>query len=162
MATLIDIAQRRTEREAGHPSVEALQNFAAGRLDARRLLAVSSHLLDGCRRCRQILRDSFGIELHGAAAYRVHPPSELVDRLRALAEISPGQLRLALDNLAEPSATIKAAAALEASEQIEDRNVASSLLVTSLSTMPLYVSSTSLRYRFMTSTFLSVCSAFRL
>lgn len=129
MATLIDIAQRRTERHAGHPSVGDLQNFAAGRLDARRLLAVSSHLLTRCGRCRRILRDSFGLEQHGAAPYRIHAPAELVDRLRALAEISPERLRLALDNLAGSSATLKAAAALEARGQVEDRDVAARLLI---------------------------------
>ena len=129
MATLIDIAQRRTERQAGHPSIEVLQTFAAGRLESQELLAVSSHLLAGCQRCRHLLRDSFGFSQAGAAAYRVQAPVDLIDRIRALAEISPAQLRLALTNLREPSATVKAAATWEARSQIDDPKARAHLLL---------------------------------
>ena len=129
MATLIDIAERRTEREAGHPSAETLQTFAAGRLEAERLLAVSSHLLTDCSRCRRILRDSFGVQPTATAPFRSTAPPDLVDRLRTIAELSPAQLRLALTNLTEATVTTRAAATLEAQGQIEEPDVQTRLLV---------------------------------
>lgn len=129
MATVIDIAQRRTEREAGHPSLPTLQSFAAGRLDTSRQLEVSSHLSSGCTRCRRFLRESVGLEQSSGARYRVQAPTELVDRLRALAEVAPAQLRLALDNLSDPDPTRKAAAVLDARRQIEDASTSIQLLM---------------------------------